>query len=91
MLMAKRTTITIETDSLLILRCRNSTRAWCPRCAAERDMVTLETIGVIFHLENPALQEWLDSGHLHRSVASDGSSLVCLNSLLARLQNTNGC
>ena len=33
--MAKQTKITIETDSLLILRGRSSVRAWCPRCAAE--------------------------------------------------------
>src|SRR4051794_10313758 len=44
-LMAKQTKITIETDSLLILRGRNSTRAWCPRCAAEGEMIALENTG----------------------------------------------
>ena len=45
--MAKQTKITIETDSLLILRGRNSKYAWCPQCAAEAEMVALDNVGVI--------------------------------------------
>lgn len=45
-------------------------------------------IGVIFNLDRPALEEWLNSGELHRSQGADGSAQVCLNSLLARVQNT---
>jgi hypothetical protein len=86
--MAKQTKITIETDSLLILRGRSSRRAWCPRCAAEEEMITLENVGVISNLEQPALEEWLNSEELHRSQAADGSALICLNSLLARVQKT---
>jgi hypothetical protein len=87
-LMAKQTTITIETDSLLILRGRNSRRTWCPLCAAEGEMIALENRGVISNLEKPALEEWLNARGLHRSQAGDGSTLICLNSLRARLQNT---
>jgi hypothetical protein len=87
-LMAKQTKITIETDSLLILRGRNSTRAWCPRCAAESEMIAPENLGVISNLEQPALEKWLTSEELHRLQAADGSALICLNSLLARVQNT---
>ena len=86
--MTKQTTITIETDSLLILRGRNSTRAWCPRCAAEGEMIALENTGVISNLEKAALEEWLNSEELHRVQATDGSALICLNSLLARVQKT---
>jgi hypothetical protein len=85
---AKKTKITIETDSLLILRNRNSRRAWCPLCAADGEMIALENAGVISNLEQSALEEWLNSGELHRSQAGDGSVLICLNSLLARVQNT---
>ena len=84
--MAKQTRITIETDSLLILRGRSSLRAWCPRCAAEADVIALEDVGVISNLQRPALEEWLNSEELHRSRATDGSTLICLNSLLARVQ-----
>jgi hypothetical protein len=86
--MAKRTKITIETDSLLILRSRSSRRAWCPRCASEADVIALQEVGMISNLERPALEEWLNSEELHRSRATDGSTLVCLNSLLARVQKT---
>jgi hypothetical protein len=86
--MAKQTKITIETDSLLILRGRNSRRAWGPLCAAEGEMIALENVGVISNLDRPALEEWLNSGELHRSQAANGPELICLNSLLAHVQNT---
>jgi hypothetical protein len=86
--MARQTRITIETDSLLILRGRNSRRTWCPQCQSDREMIALESLGVISNLDEPALEEWLNSGQLHRVEAADGSALICLNSLLARVQNT---
>ena len=78
--------ITIEADSLLILQGRTSDRAWC-RGAAEVGAIALENVGVISNLERAALEEWLNSGELHRLQTSDGSTLICLNSLLARVQN----
>ena len=86
--MAKRTKITVETESLLVVRARTSTRAWCPQCGIEAEMIALENIGVVSNLDRPALEAWLNSGELHRSRSDDGSALVCLNSLLARVQNT---
>ena len=85
--MAKQTKITIETDSLLILRGRTTSRAWCPLCAAEGEMIALENLGIISNLDRPALEEWLNSGKLHRAHAADGSELICLDSLLARVRN----
>lgn len=86
--MTKQTKITIETESLLILQGRNSSRAWCPRCAAEVEMIALENTGVISNLDRRAIEEWLNSGELHRTQTPDGSELICLNSLLARVQKT---
>jgi|SRR5215469_8792758 len=80
--MAKQTTITIETSSLLILRSRNARGAWCPACGAEVEMIELS------NPEMSAFGQWLDSGEVHRSEAPDGASLICLNSLLARVQTT---
>jgi hypothetical protein len=85
---AKQTKITIETDSLVILRGQSSSRAWCPVCAAEGEVIALEHIGVISNLERSALEHWLASGELHLSEAADGSALLCLKSLLARVQKT---
>ena len=86
--MAKQTKITIETESLVVLHGRSSTRSWCQQCAALREMVALENMGVISNLDRTEVEEWLNSGKLHRLQAPDGSSLICLNSLLARVQDT---
>jgi hypothetical protein len=86
--MAKLTKVTIESDSLLIVQGRSSTHAWCPQCGANAEMLAMENIGVVSNLDRPALEAWLNSGELHRSKAADGSPMVCLNSLLARVQNT---
>jgi hypothetical protein len=85
--MAKLTGITIESDSLVILQARTSIRAWCPQCGADAEMIALENVGVVSNLDQPALEAWFNSGELHRSQADNGSALVCLNSLLARVQN----
>jgi hypothetical protein len=86
--MTKQTKITIETDSLLILRGRSSTRAWCPCCSAESEMVAIENLQVISNLDRHALEEWINSGELHRLQGEDSSALICLNSVLARVRNT---
>ena len=84
--MSKQTKITIETESLLILRGRNSCRTWCLQCAAEGEVIALEEVGVISNLDRSAFEEWVNSGELHRWETPNGSALICLNSLLARVQ-----
>jgi hypothetical protein len=85
--MAKQRKIMIETDSLLILRGRSSVRAWCPQCAVEAEMIRLQDAGVVSNLVPPEVEEWFESRELHKSQAADGSSLICLNSLLGRVRN----
>jgi hypothetical protein len=84
--MSKQTKITVETESLLILHGRNSRRMWCPQCAAEGEVIALEEVGIISNLDRSAFEEWINSGELHRSEIPNGSTLICLNSLLARVQ-----
>jgi len=86
--MAKQTKITITTDSLLLFRGRSSTRARCRLCNGESEMIALESLQVISNLDRHALEEWVNSGELHRLQGEDGSTLVCLSSLLARVRNT---
>ena len=86
--MAKHTTITIETDSLLILRGRNSSHGWCPRCQRKVELIAIEDTGVVTNLQRPALEEWINSDEIHRFRAHDGSVLTCLDSLLASVQKT---
>ena len=88
-LMARMTTITIETSSLMVFRAGGSMRAWCPHCAAEAEMVSLRNFGVISNLDRSAVEQWLNSGHVHRSEAADGSATICLNSLRDHLTGGN--
>ena len=83
--MARSTRITIETDSLLIIRGQTSIRRWCTRCAEEVETFALEDTAVLSDLSTREFDEWLNSGDLHRAQAPDGTELICLNSLLARL------
>jgi hypothetical protein len=84
--MAKQTKITIETDSLLILRGRTPLWGWCQWCNAETEMIPVDGVGVISNLAAPEVQAWMKSEDLHRSQAPDGETLICLNSLLKRVQ-----
>jgi hypothetical protein len=86
--MAKQTKITIETESLLVLRGRTPLRAWCPQCAAQTEMIPLEGIGVVSNLAPSEVEAWLECEDIHRSQTHDGAQLICMNSLLKRVQRT---
>jgi hypothetical protein len=85
--MTTQTKIIAETDSLLLLRGRNATRAHCPLCNTESEMIVLGNLQVISNLNRQSFEEWINSGELHRLQGDDGSPLICLNSLLARMRN----
>jgi hypothetical protein len=51
-------------------------------------MVALENLQVVSNLDRHSLDEWINSGELHRLQGDDGVPLICLNSLLARIRNT---
>ena len=86
--MAKQTRITIETDSLLVLKGRTPLRAWCPQCNSEGEMVPIEGVAVISNLARSAVDAWIESDELHHSQSANGAPLICLNSLLKRMQRT---
>ena len=86
--MAKQTKITIETDSLLILRGRTPLRSWCQQCSGETEMIPLEGVGVISNLAPAQVEEWMESQNLHRSQAPNGETLICLNSMLKCIQKS---
>ena len=87
--MAKQVMITIETSSLLILRNLGLRAAYCSTCRCVVEMIALEDTNANSSLDRAALEQWLKAEELHRSESPDGSSLICLNSLLARAQHTN--
>lgn len=84
--MTKRTTITVETESWLILRTRGAQRAWCAKCGAETEMTAPD-----IRLTSPILsdvRQLLESGQLHQIEAADGLTLPCLNSPHALVRKT---
>ena len=84
--MSRETKITIESDSLLILRGRSSLRAWCPDCASEVEMIPLDGIGVISNLAPREVEAWIQSEDLHHTKTADGAPLICMNSMLKRVR-----
>lgn len=84
--MAKQVNITIETDSLLVLRGRIPLRAWCPECGAEAEMIPLDDLGVVSNLPLVDVRAWLESESLHHTTAANGAPMICLNSMLKRVQ-----
>ena len=86
--MPKQTKITIETDSLLILRGRTLPRAWCQECGGETEMIPLEGVGVISNLPATEVEQWIQFDDLHRSQGPDSGVRICLNSLLKRVQKS---
>ncbi len=86
--MAKRTRITIETDSLFVIRGRKSLRAWCAQCGAEAEMIPLNDAGVVSNLPPVDVQAWMESPGLHHTKTADGTALICLNSMLQRVRRT---
>jgi hypothetical protein len=86
--MAKRTRITIETDSLLVLRGRKSLRAWCPQCGAEVEVIPLSDVGLASNLVPAEVQAWMESPDLHHTKTATGDGYICLNSMLKRVRRT---
>jgi hypothetical protein len=86
--MARQTRITIETESLLVLKAGGSLRGWCPRCQAECELIPIDGVGVTSNLAPGAVEAWIESEELHHSRSADDAPLICLNSLLKRVQRT---
>jgi hypothetical protein len=79
---AKLITITIETNSVIVLRARSAGRLWCPRCSTEGEVLRFGSRGKDIGALAP-LQALIESGNVHQQQAPDGSTLICLNSLMA--------
>jgi hypothetical protein len=76
--MTKHTKITIETDSLLVLRGRIPLRAWCPECGDEGEIIPLDEVGVVSNLPPAEVRAWMESEDLHHTTTADGALMICL-------------
>ncbi|HYL63428.1 MAG TPA: hypothetical protein VE077_12485 [Candidatus Methylomirabilis sp.] len=80
-MVTKTTRITVETETLLVVRRAKAALAWCPDCRAEVDVITLDDS----RLTDPAaaqLRQWLEAGKLHLWQPAIGPAQICVTSLL---------
>jgi hypothetical protein len=78
----KTTRITIETESLLVVRRGMTIVTWCPACCAEVEAITVEDDSPGKGIPSALLREWLATGRLHFWGLEGGPAQICLPSLL---------
>jgi hypothetical protein len=78
----KTTRITIETESLLVVRRGKTIVTWCPACCAEVEAMTVEGDSLGEGIPSALLREWLATGRLHFWGPEGGPVQICLPSLL---------
>jgi hypothetical protein len=78
----KTTRITIETESLLIVRRGKTVATWCPICCAEVEAMTLEGGRLGEDIPSTHLSDWVAAGKLHLWNSEGGPARICLTSLL---------
>jgi hypothetical protein len=84
----KRTRITVETEQVLIIRRRGCARRWCWQCGREVDMVGFAQAAVLTGTAQRSLRDHARDGKWHLAEASDGSPLICLESLMTPRSST---
>ena len=78
----KTTRITLETETLIVVRRAKATLAWCPDCRAEVDVITLDSHSLIEPATAAQIHEWRATGKLHLWQPANGSAQICVTSLL---------
>jgi probable HAF family extracellular repeat protein len=78
----KTTRITVETDTLMVIRRAKAVFAWCPDCHAEVNAITLDSDGVTQAATAAHLQRWLETGKLHFWQQANEAAQICVPSLL---------
>jgi len=78
----KVTKITVETETLMIVRHAKATRGWCPDCCAGVGVITLDDSAIPDPSTLARIQEWLVAGKLHFRQPATGPVQICLTSLL---------
>jgi len=81
MLKRKRIKLFVETYEVIALKRGKAISAWCPHCAGMTKMVSPEIAAVLFRIPTRTVYRRIEAGAIHFSENSDGSLLVCLDSL----------
>jgi hypothetical protein len=78
----KRTEITVETERILTIRRRRSTRVWCSQCGFEVETMGQEEAAAFTGMSGQALRDSARAHNWHLSEGPDGAGLICLKSML---------
>ena len=78
----KTTRITVETETLIVVRRAKATLAWCPDCRAEVDVITLDHDSLTEPSTAAQIHEWHATGKLHFWQSANGPAQICVTSLL---------
>lgn len=81
-MLAKTVKITVETDTVMLVRQARTVRAWCPLCQAPVEAITLDEAHFPGGDLTVHMREWLETGKLHLWQLPGGPAQICLTSLL---------
>jgi hypothetical protein len=78
----KTTRITVETETLMIIRRAKVALAWCPECLSEVEVIMLDGGSLAEPFTAELVRKWLAAGRLHLWRTADGLARICVPSLL---------
>jgi hypothetical protein len=74
--------ITVETETLTIVRRGKLATGWCPECRAEVEVITVDDESLADPTTSGQIQQWLGTSKLHLWQTANGSAQICVKSLL---------
>lgn len=78
----KRTEITIETDSIVVLSRRKvSILSWCRDCGQRTKMISVDEAAILARVTSRTIYGWVESKRLHFAETSEGRLLICCQSI----------
>ncbi len=81
----KRTEVTIETDRIITIRRRRSTRVWCRECGCSVDAIGVDEASALTGRKPMKLRDQAGAAGWHVCEGWDGEMLICLESVLKTL------
>lgn len=79
---ARTIRITVEIDTVMVVRRATTASAWCPDCQAEVDTIRLGGEGLVAPGAAEQVQRWLETGKLHHWQPPGEPERICLSSLM---------
>lgn len=86
--MSVRTTrITVETETITVVRRARVDLGWCPQCGAEADLICLGESTQIDQATVAQIERWQRTNQLHLWQSHDGPMLICVKSLMRCIED----